>query len=128
MEILRAYQTVTIPAQSIKLVKVKTAWKEGQSEGLVDCMLNTHQLELDIFAITDLIISQNDPKIQISNFLDRPIKLTRGKILGYMHDPNNCLAQESTLTNEEKGKTAKLAQLVRAVARRKPEDRPTPEG
>jgi hypothetical protein len=124
---LKVYQTVTIPAHTIKLVKVQANWKEGQSEGFIDRAFGSHQAELDIFAIADSLISRNNPKIQILNFSDKPIKLSRGKTLGYMRDPSDYLAKESTLTNKDKLSILKYAQLVKALARNKPEEKPTPK-
>ncbi|EUC60419.1 hypothetical protein RSOL_341640, partial [Rhizoctonia solani AG-3 Rhs1AP] len=69
---VKIYQTVTIPAHSIKMVKVKTTWKEGQAEGYIDRAFNTHRSEEDIFAIADSVINRNNPKIQVSNLSDKP--------------------------------------------------------
>ncbi|KDN35641.1 hypothetical protein RSAG8_11436, partial [Rhizoctonia solani AG-8 WAC10335] len=64
---VKVYQTVIIPAHTIKMVKVKTTWKEGQAEGFIDHAFNTHQSEEDIFAVADSVIDRNNPRIQVSN-------------------------------------------------------------
>ncbi|KAF8751098.1 hypothetical protein RHS01_08806 [Rhizoctonia solani] len=39
---VKVYETVTIPAHTIKLIKVKTIWKEGQASGFMDRSFNSH--------------------------------------------------------------------------------------
>ncbi|QRW19991.1 Retrovirus-related Pol polyprotein from transposon [Rhizoctonia solani] len=122
---VKVYETVTIPAHTIKLIKVKTTWKEGQASGFMDRSFNSHQQEEHLFAITDCLIDRNNPKIQVSNLSEHPLRLQGGEILGYMHDPNKYLAKEKDITKEEKDSIIKYATLVQAMVQRKAEEKPT---
>ncbi|QRW26688.1 Retrovirus-related Pol polyprotein from transposon [Rhizoctonia solani] len=104
---VKVYETVTIPAHTIKLIKVKTIWKEGQASGFMDRSFNSHRQEEHLFAITDCLIDRNNPKIQVSNLSEHPLRLQGGEILGYMHDPNKYLAKEKDITKEEKDSITK---------------------
>ncbi|KEP44964.1 hypothetical protein V565_338990, partial [Rhizoctonia solani 123E] len=84
---VKIYQTVTIPAHTIKMVKVKTTWKDGQDEGFIDRAFNSHRSEDDIFAVADSVIDRNNPRIQVSNLSSRPVRLQGGEVIAYMHDP-----------------------------------------
>ncbi|QRW24333.1 hypothetical protein RhiXN_10657 [Rhizoctonia solani] len=107
---VKVYETVTIPAHTIKLIKVKTIWKEGQASGFMDRSFNSHRQEEHLFAITDCLIDRNNPKIQVSNLSEHPLRLQGGEILGYMHDPNEYLAKEKDITKEEKDSIINLLQ------------------
>ncbi|QRW17991.1 Retrovirus-related Pol polyprotein from transposon [Rhizoctonia solani] len=122
---VKVYETVTIPAHTIKLIKVKTTWKEGQASGFMDRSFNSHRQEEHLFAITDCLIDRNNPKIQVSNLSEHPLRLQGGEILGYMHDPNEYLAKEKDITKEEKDSIIKYATLVQAMVQRKAEEKPT---
>ncbi|KAB5588058.1 Transposon Tf2-1 polyprotein [Ceratobasidium theobromae] len=124
---VRIYQTVTIDPHSVKMVKVKTQFEEGQSEGFLDCVFNSHKTEQDIFAISDCLISRNNPKIQITNLSDKPIWLQGGEIIGYMHDPKAYLAKEEDLDSSNKEDLLKYAKLVKVIAQQKAEERPEDE-
>ncbi|QRW19822.1 Retrovirus-related Pol polyprotein from transposon [Rhizoctonia solani] len=124
---VKILQTVTIPAHTIKLLKVKTKWTEGQAEGFIDRNFNLHRTGKEVFAVADSVISRNNPKVQISNFSDKPVKLQAGEVIGYMHNPREYLARESKLSNQEKADVVKYAKLVQAVANRKPKEKPTGE-
>ncbi|KAB5588054.1 Transposon Tf2-1 polyprotein [Ceratobasidium theobromae] len=112
---VKIYQTVTIDPQSIKMIKVKTKFEEGQSEGFLDRTFNSHRKEKDIFAISDCLIERNNPKIQVTNLSDKPVRLQGGEIIGYMHNPRNYLAKENF---------HKYTKLVKAIAQQKAEEKP----
>ncbi|KDN39703.1 hypothetical protein RSAG8_08621, partial [Rhizoctonia solani AG-8 WAC10335] len=124
---VKVYQTVTIPAHSIKMVKVKTTWKEGQYEGYIDRAFNTHRSEEDIFAISDSIIERNNPRIQVSNLSPQPVRLQGGEVIGYMHDPKEYLAHIADLSEEDKDNFIKYSNLIQAIALKKAEEKPTEE-
>ncbi|KAB5587475.1 Transposon Tf2-1 polyprotein [Ceratobasidium theobromae] len=124
---VRIYQTVTIDPHSVKMVKVKTQFEEGQSEGFLDRAFNSHKTEQDIFAISDCLISRNNPKIQVTNLSDKPIRLQGGEIIGYMRDPETYLAKEEELDPPNKENFHKYAKLVKAIAQQKAEERPEDE-
>ncbi|KEP45274.1 hypothetical protein V565_294030, partial [Rhizoctonia solani 123E] len=124
---VKIYQTVTIPAHTIKMVKVKTTWEEGQSEGYIDRACNTHRSEEDIFAISDSLIERNNPRIQVSNLSSQPVRLQGGEVIGYMHNPKQYLAHIADLTEEDKEKFIKYSNLIQAIAQKKAEEKPTEE-
>ncbi|KAB5587513.1 Retrovirus-related Pol polyprotein [Ceratobasidium theobromae] len=109
------------------MVKVKTQFEEGQSEGFLDRIFNSHKTEQDVFAISDCLISRNNPKIQVTNLSDKPIQLQGGEVIGYMHDPKTYLAKEEELDSSNKENFHKYARLVKAIAQQKAEERPEDE-
>ena len=124
---VKIYQTITIPAHTIKMVKVKTTWKEGQAEGFIDRAFNTHRSEEDIFAIADSVIDRNNPRIQVSNLSSQPVRLQGGEVIAYMHDPRSYLAHTLDLTEDDKDRLIKYANLIQAIANKKSEEKPTSE-
>ncbi|KAG8731420.1 hypothetical protein FRC11_004213 [Ceratobasidium sp. 423] len=53
------------------------------------------------------------------------IRLQGGEVIGFMHDPRKYLAHASDLSEEDKDNFTKYVNLVKAIARRKAEEKPS---
>lgn len=116
---VRLYDSKTISPHSLALVRVKTTFAIGQFTGYVERCMSSNQTEEDLFGITDCIIDSDNPKIQIANFSNTPVKLQAGRIIGYMR-PTNILKTEDEL--EDNQKKAMIAQvlLIQSMEKKEP--------
>ncbi|QRV72119.1 Retrovirus-related Pol polyprotein from transposon [Ceratobasidium sp. AG-Ba] len=112
------YKTITIAAESLMLVKVKTTFDMGQSEGYVERLMSSNRSKEDLFGITDCIISANNPKFQIANFSKFPVKLQAGRIIGYMSTSMNILWNKEELTEGQLHEFQSRAMWIQSVQKK----------
>ncbi|QRW10607.1 Retrovirus-related Pol polyprotein from transposon [Ceratobasidium sp. AG-Ba] len=112
------YKTITIAPESLMLVKVKTTFDMGQSEGYVERLMSSNCSEEDLFGITDCIISANNPKLQIANFSKFPVKLQAGRIIGYMSTSMNILRKEEESTEGQLHEFQSRAMWIKSVQKK----------
>jgi hypothetical protein len=98
----------------MSLVQVKSTFEDGPEKGYVERFFSSNRKDDDSFAITDCIVTANNPKLQIANFSKIPVHLQPGQILGYMR-PIEELAKESDLDDTAKAELASQANLLRAT-------------
>ncbi|QRV87090.1 Retrovirus-related Pol polyprotein from transposon [Ceratobasidium sp. AG-Ba] len=111
---VRIYEAKTLAPRTLNLVRVKTTFDPGEECGFVEKAFNTDKTGSDLYGITHCIIHANNPKLQIANFGDKPIKLHSGQIIGYMF-PVNTLVKDGELSVQQKKECEATAQFIQSL-------------
>ncbi|KIJ47568.1 hypothetical protein M422DRAFT_163758, partial [Sphaerobolus stellatus SS14] len=69
----------------------------------------------DFYGSPDCLLTPEDCRLHIANFSTLPVKIHKGQILGYSHDPEKWLNTFEELTSEEQVKLESYATLVRSL-------------
>ncbi|KIJ51021.1 hypothetical protein M422DRAFT_125485, partial [Sphaerobolus stellatus SS14] len=70
----------------------------------------------DFYGSPDCLLTPEDCRLRIANFSTLPVKIHKGQILGYGHDPEKWLNTFDELTSEEQVKLESYATLVRSLS------------
>ncbi|QRV90335.1 Retrovirus-related Pol polyprotein from transposon [Ceratobasidium sp. AG-Ba] len=111
---VRIYEAKTLAPRTLNLVRVKTTFDPGEECGFVEKAFNTDKTGSDLYGITHCIIHANNPKLQIANFGDKPIKLHTGQIIGYMF-PVDTLVKDGELSVQQKKECEATAQFIQSL-------------
>ncbi|CEL57226.1 Transposon Ty3-I Gag-Pol polyprotein OS=Saccharomyces cerevisiae (strain ATCC 204508 / S288c) GN=TY3B-I PE=3 SV=2 [Rhizoctonia solani AG-1 IB] len=106
------------------LVKVKTHFDKEQTEGYVERQFNTNKSIEEMFALANCMISKDDPRVQLTNFSSKPIKLQAGRIIGFLHNPSTSLLSSDDLSQEELRKVMAHTNLIKTLIKEKPIEPP----
>ncbi|QRV77005.1 Transposon Tf2-1 polyprotein [Ceratobasidium sp. AG-Ba] len=108
------YEAKTLAPCTLNLVRVKASFDPGEDCGFVEKAFDTDKTGNDLYGITNCIINANDPKLQIANFGDKPIKLHSGQIIGYMF-PISTLTKDGELSVQQKKECEATAQFIQSL-------------
>lgn len=90
---VRVNSDVIIPPHSVKFVDINTRFPAGLAEGYVEAIeLLQENLEGSLQLI-EAIISSEQCSILVSNSSRKPLKLSRGEVIGELRDPKTWLNQ-----------------------------------
>ncbi|QRV94989.1 Retrovirus-related Pol polyprotein from transposon [Ceratobasidium sp. AG-Ba] len=111
---VRIYDTKTLPPKTLSLIRVKASFEPGEEFGFVEKAMHSNRSHEDLYGLSNCIINANNPKLQIANFGNTPIRIQAGQIIGYMH-PISALNREGELSVEQKKQGEAIVQLVNTL-------------
>jgi hypothetical protein len=122
---VKSLETIVIPPETIKKIKIKTQFNPDQKEGFVQRDFGFYRNQDDIYAVADCLITTAKPELQVANFSKRPITIHANQTLGLMDKSNKNMPCLETLSEQELTSCFNYAQLVKAIAKKKAELIPT---
>ena len=104
-----------IHPHAVLKVPVQVSFPGGIDQLFVEKVLSSRQGEKDFFGAPDSLITKTDPFLHISNFSDRPIRLSKGELLGLAHDPRLWLNKYSADDSQESERLIQHAMAISSV-------------
>jgi hypothetical protein len=118
---VKSLETIVIPPETIKKIKVKTQFNPDQEEGFVQRDFGFYRNQDNVYAVADCLIATAKPELQIANFSKRPITIQANQTLGIMDKSNKNMPRLETLSEHELTSCFNYALLVKAIAKKKAE-------
>ena len=88
---IRAAQSVVIPPETVKNVKLSTINLDGKEFHYAERLLNSQRTVEDCYGPPDSIISSSNPFLPIANFSKKAITVPEGQVFAIKRDPSTWL-------------------------------------
>src|ERR1700743_3693259 len=115
---IRASESVIIPPESVKNVKVSTANLEDADYHYAERLLNFHHDVEDCFGPPDSIITNKDPFLAVTNFSTRAITIPAGQILAIKRKPSSWLQSKNQVNKSLDEEITHRSYLIRSLAKK----------
>jgi hypothetical protein len=124
---IQSFQSVHIPPETIKKVRVSTTNLEGKDFHYAEKLLNYHHQVEDCYGPPDSIITTKDPFLAITNFSKQEITVPAGQILAIKRNPSVWLNTYDNTKPAIKENLQKRACLIQTLVKTLGKGEPTSE-
>lgn len=114
-EFVRSEQDLILPPSTCVKVKVRKEVFKNHPIIYAERLFSSNSYTNDIFAAPDSIITEDQPYLQVSNFSERPIRISSGQPLARLRDPEQYLDKDCNIDTQTKKEYEAYAALVRAL-------------
>jgi hypothetical protein len=114
---IRAGETISIPPETVKKVRVSTANLEEDKDYYAERLLNFHREVEDCYGPPDSIISSKDPFLAVTNFSKRKLTIHIGQPLAVKRNPSTWLRSKKNISTTLKRDMDRRSCLIKALAK-----------
>jgi hypothetical protein len=114
---IRASESVTIPPETVKRVRVSTTNLEKSEIHYAERLVNFHHEVEDCYGPPDSIITLKDPYLAVTNFSKKSITVPVGQALAIRRNPKSWLMRQKDITFAVREDLEKRAHLIKTVAK-----------
>jgi hypothetical protein len=114
---LRAFETTTIPAESIRKVRLSTTNLEGMKECYAEKLISFHHDVQDCYGPPDSLVAADNPYLHVSNFSKRALNIHAGQALAIRRSPTVWPGYKKSMNPFRKLALERQASFLHSVAK-----------
>ena len=110
-----AAEAMVLPPEQVVKVPVDVVFPKKATCLFVECMEHCNRNQEAFFGASSSLIQKEYPFLQIANFTDHPVTIQKGRLLGWVKDPNRCRDSSLNKTDQDIEKLHTHSAVIKTI-------------